>query len=372
MLQRLYVHNFRCLENFDFSLKEMSSALLIGKNGVGKSTIASALELLQSIGRGINRLSQLQENKLIGSKDFSLGRSKVPIRFEIEVLLKDNLYKYTLALDLPENFRELRVSEEQLLVEGEPIYNRQEAQVLLTSQNREAKFLVDWHLIALPVIQEQSDTDPLHIFRTWLARMIILAPIPSLITGESNGETLEPKRDGSNFGEWFSGLLSRYPAAYKEVDRYLESVMPDLTDIQNELIGKNFKSMIVRFEKNKTNLNVDFQDLSDGEKCFFLCAIVIAANQYYGPLFCFWDEPDSHLSLSEVGHFIMSLRRSFENGGQLLVTSHNEEAIRKFSSEKTFLLDRKSHLEPTLIRLLSEVSIEGDLIENLILGDAEL
>jgi ATPase subunit of ABC transporter with duplicated ATPase domains len=367
MLQRLYVHNFRCLENFEFSLKEMSSALLIGRNGVGKSTIASSLELFQSIGRGVNRVGQL-----VQPKDFSPNRSNVPMRFEIEVLIENKLYKYVLALELPEGFRELRVFEEQLLVSGEPVYSRKEAQVTLTSRNREAQFLVDWHLIALPVIQEQSETDPLRIFRTWLARMIILAPIPSLITGDSNGETLEPKRNGSNFGEWFSGLLSRYPAAYKEIDKYLQAVMPDISDIQNELVGKDFKSMIVRFEKNHTNLTIEFQDLSDGEKCFFLCAVVLAANKYYGPLFCFWDEPDNYLSLSEVGHFVVALRRSFKNSGQLLATSHNEEAIRKFSSENTFLLDRKSHLEPTLIRSLSEVSISGDLIDNLILGDTEL
>jgi hypothetical protein len=54
--------------------------------------------------------------------------------------------------------------------------------------------------------------------------MVILAPIPSLMTGESSGETLEPERDGSNFGEWFSGLLRSYPAAYTQVDRYLREV----------------------------------------------------------------------------------------------------------------------------------------------------
>jgi hypothetical protein len=178
------------LENFEFSLKEISSALLIGRNGMGKSTIASSLELFQSIGRGVNRVGQL-----VQPKDFSSNRSKVPIRFEIEVLLKNNLYRYVLALELPEGFRELRVFEEQLLVSGEPVYARKEAQVTLTSRNQDAQFLVDWHLIALPVIQEQSEADPIHIFKTWLARMIILAPIPSLITGDSNGETLEPKRD---------------------------------------------------------------------------------------------------------------------------------------------------------------------------------
>ncbi|NET56773.1 MAG: AAA family ATPase [Symploca sp. SIO2E6] len=368
MLQRLYIHNFRCLENFELSLKGMSSALLIGKNGVGKSTIASALEVLQSIGRGINRVGQL-----VQQEDFNFFvKPNFPIRFEIEVLLDGKLYKYTLALEKPENFGEFRVFEEQLLVAGDSIYSREKAQVTLASQNRGAQFLVDWHLVALPVIQVQSETDPLHIFKTWLARMIILAPIPSLMTGESKGETLEPKRDGSNFGEWFSGLLSRYPAAYREVDKYLRAVMPDISDIQNELISKGVKNMLVQFEQNNTYLPIDFQYLSDGEKCFVLGAVVVAANKYYSSLFCFWDEPDNYLSLSEVGHFVTSLRRSFKNSGQILVTSHNEEAIQKFSDENTFVLDRKSHLEPTLVRLLSEITINGNLIDTLILGDIEL
>ncbi|MEI6331344.1 MAG: AAA family ATPase [Pseudanabaena sp. ELA645] len=385
MLQRLYVHNFRCLENFELTLKDLPSSLLIGKNGAGKSTIAFALEIFQSIGRGINKVSQL-----IQTKDFNRGRSDVPIRFEIEVLLNEQLYKYVFALKLStENFKEIRVFEEQLLVAGNPIYSREEAQLTIYGKNRQfqqrikgsrpaahllmtSQFQVDRHLFALSVIQEHSDTDPLHIFKNWLSRMIILAPIPSLMTGESSGETLEPKRDGSNFGEWFSGLLSRYPAAYTQADRYLREVMPDIEDFQNEKIGKDAKSMIVRFEANNAELSVDFKDLSDGEKCFFLCAVVLAANKYYGPLFCFWDEPDNYLSLSEVGHFITTLRRSFRNSGQILVTSHNEEAIRKFSDENTFILDRKSHLEPTLVRLKSDTPINGDLVSTLIRGDIEL
>jgi len=352
----------------------MPSALLVGKNGSGKSTIADALEGLQKISQGVNRMRDLEKLDIISPKDFARGRSDVPIRFEIEVFLDNKLYKYVLALELPEKFRELRVSEEQLLVSGEPIYSRKEAQVTLYSntQNREAQFRLDWHLVALPVIQEQSETDPLHIFKTWLAQMIILAPIPSLMTGDSKGDTLEPRRDGSNFGEWVSGLLSRYPAAYARVDRYLREVMPDIQDFLNELIGKDSKSMIVRFEANSANLNVEFKDLSDGEKCFFICAVVLAANEFYRPLFCFWDEPENYLSLSEVGHFVISLRRSFKQKGQILVTSHNEEAIRKFSDENTFVLDRKSHLEPTLIRLLRDIPVTGDLINTLICGDIEL
>jgi predicted ATPase len=347
----------------------MPSILLIGKNGVGKTTISIALEILQDIGRGTNRVG-----KLIQTKDFARGRSDVPIRLEIEVLLENQLYKYILALELPDKFRELRVSEEQLTVAGEPIYTRKEAKVTLytSSQNREAQFLVDWHLVALPVIQEQSETDPLHLFKNWLAHIVILSPIPSLMSGESSGETLKPERDCSNFAAWFSGLLGRYPAAYTKIEGYLKEVLPDIRDFLNEPIGKDSKSMIVRFEANNADLSVNFNDLSDGEKCFFLCAVVLAANKFYGPLFCFWDEPDNYLSLPEVGHFVTLLRRSFKENGQILVTSHNSEAIRKFSAENTFVLDRKSHLEPTLIRVLSDVPVTGDLVNALIRDDVQL
>jgi predicted ATP-binding protein involved in virulence len=45
MVERLYIHNFRCLENFEFKPGGATSALLIGKNGSGKSTVEKAPRL---------------------------------------------------------------------------------------------------------------------------------------------------------------------------------------------------------------------------------------------------------------------------------------------------------------------------------------
>ena len=370
MLQRLYINNFRCLENFDLPVKELSSVLLIGKNGSGKSSIRFALEVLQKIGRGINRVRDLVKHK-----DFGWERSQIPIRLEIEVLLAGQMYKYVLALELPEKFKELRVLDEQLLISGIPHYTREGPQVTLykTMRNVEAKFLVDWHLVALPVIQAESGSDPLNIFKTWLAHMLLLAPIPSLMKGDSTGETLEPDSAGLNFGEWFTGVLGQYPAAYTQIDKYLREIIPDIQDIQNEVMSKDSKSLSVNFEANQATMRVNFEDISDGEKCFFICAVVLAANKSYGPLFCFWDEPDNYLSLPEVGHFIIALRRAFRDGAQIFMTSHNPEAIRKFSDENTLVLFRDSHLDPTRSRFLSDFvasgELQGDLVNALMLGD---
>ena len=234
-----------------------------------------------------------------------------------------------------------------------------------------ARFLVDWHLVALPIIQEQATTDPIYIFKTWLANMLILAPIPCQITGNSSGETLLPDLWVENFGDWFAGLLAYSPAAYTRIDTYLREVLPDFNDVKNPIIGKEARSLTVQFQQDQASISLPFGDLSDGEKCFFICAVVLAANEAYGPIFCFWDEPDNYLSLSEVSQFVMALRRSFQNQGQLVVTSHNPEAVRTFSDENTFVLGRRSHLEPTIVRPLSELQIKGDLVDALIRNDVD-
>ncbi|MGA2771584.1 MAG: AAA family ATPase, partial [Bryobacteraceae bacterium] len=176
MIRRLYVHNFRCLENFELPVSRQSSVLLIGNNGSGKTTVGLALEILQKIARGTNRVGSL-----VKPGDF-FGHTNAPMRFEIEVELKGKIYEYTIAFELPEGFKELRVCEEKLAVEGQAVYTRKEAQVLLAKagqqQEKEAKFRIDWHLVALPIVQEQSQKDPLFIFKQWLARMLILRPIP--------------------------------------------------------------------------------------------------------------------------------------------------------------------------------------------------
>ena len=79
--------------------------------------------------------------------------------------------------------------------------------------------------------------------------------------------------------------------------------------------------------------------------------------------------PDSHLALPEVGQFVLSLRKAFKSEAQFIMTSHNSEAIRRFSDENTLVLNRKSHLEPTVVRPLKSIPVSGDLISALIRGD---
>lgn len=362
MITRFYVHNFRCLENFELPIAKHASALLIGKNGSGKSTVSQALLVLQRIARGTNQVSTL-----VQFKDF--GRADSPMRFEIEVELERQHYQYMLALEIPTGSKEPRVLDEKLVYDTQTLYLR-EYFPKEHDTNKSVIRLLKRSFVALPMVYEGDASDPVAVFKRWLSRMLILAPEPGHMSGESKDSTLEPDRTLSNFGDWFTGLLAHSPEAYVTIVDYLRDVLPDLQSIKNPLVGTDARSLSVQFQAEKADLSLSFSSLSDGEKCFFAAALVLASCKTLGPLFCFWDEPESHLSIAEVRHFVMALRQGFGANGQLVMTSHNPEAIRSFSAENTFVLTRRSHLEPAQIRSLETIQREpGDLINALLLGE---
>jgi predicted ATPase len=371
MLQRLYVHNFRCLENFEFKPGGSPSALLVGKNGAGKSTLLAVMRIFQAIGRGVNRVGSL-----VTPEDFALGRSSVPIRLELEVVRDSHTFHYMLALELPERSRDLQVAEEQLAVDGKVMFFREKSMVTVSRvaadrPEDQLQFAMDSDVVALTVIQGSPSAGALGAFKNMLASMVLLAPVPKLMSGEAERGTREPEEDSSNWADWMSGLLDRFPSAYAILNQHLKQVLPDLADFRFERTGRDAKSLLVRFKHNQDQHELPAAALSDGEKCFFLCAVVLAANHCDGPLFTFWDEPDNYLSLSEVSQFVMALRRGFQQGGQILMTSHNPEAIRRFSDENTWVMGRRSHLEPAVIRKLGDLASTSDLVQKLIDGDLD-
>lgn len=155
MIERLYINNFRCLQNFDLRLEGLSSVLLHGDNGSGKSSVARVLEIFQKIAKGSNRISELLQ-----PSDFTGNNKDVPIRFILEVRIGDGLFRYELAFDLPVNFRELRLVEEKLELEGTILFARELAKVQLEQQ----EFSLDWHLIALPILFKNPQLRRFHNF----------------------------------------------------------------------------------------------------------------------------------------------------------------------------------------------------------------
>lgn len=371
MLERLYVHNFRCLENFEFKPGDASSVLLIGKNGAGKSTVRQVLAILQAIGRG-----EGQVKELVKASDFTRGRDDVPMSFELTLKLGARRYHYSLAFELPPGFRALRVLRESLVVDGDEVFRRQLAEVTVSRPGVAGEtgvFSMDWHLVALPVIQDRGASSRLQPLRDWMQRMVLLSPLPPLMVSETSAEPTPFQASASNLVDWLGTLLESHPTAYATVMEQVQKVMPDVALLRFEKLGRDSRALVVKFKAGPTEDEQPFDRLSDGEKCFFLSAVLLAANRWAGPLFAFWDEPDNYLATHEIGQFIVELKRCFaQHGGQWIASSHNAQAVVNFAVDSTWVLARKSHLEPTLIRCVDELDLgETDLVQKLMNGEID-
>ena len=360
MIDRLYVQNFRCLESVTFEFAGQSSILIIGKNGVGKSSARQSLALLQQICRGTNATG-----RLLSVSDFSQQLVDRPMRFEVDLTLDGKRFQYVVAFEWPAGFEEPRILDENMAVDGQSIFARHHSDVTLASGS---KFGLSWHVCALPVIEERQGSRTIQALKAYLAGMILVAPTPALMTGYAAEPSGSLEHDASNFAACLRALLGQKPAAYGAFDRYVKDVMPDFSSIENVDRGGSGTQLVVRFDSpdSTRSLSLEFDSLSDGEKCFFLSAYVIASNSVGPPVVCLWDEPDNHLALSEVGQLVMALRKMTGKGGQFIATTHHPETIRQFSDETTLVLTRKSHLDPTLLRPLSAFVYSGDLITALI------
>ncbi|MCE9681651.1 AAA family ATPase [Halomonas alkalisoli] len=350
MLNKFYIHQYRCLQNFEISLKGQHSALLLGRNGAGKSSFFDAVEVLQQIGRGTTQL-----NELISESDFAFGETHKPIQLEVSATLSEQVYEYTLDVELPKNFSQPRVKQECLKVNGKTNFYREGGKVQL---GKNAEFTLDWHHVGLPLISTRNDDEPIARFREWLGNIIVLAPIPGYFNTASKQETPYLKHDASNTLDWVRHQLAVYPALYTKIADFMALRMPDFSNFKFESTGKDEKELVFKFsDEDGKNLELNFYQLSDGEKIYFLTATVLAAITNEEGILCLWDEPDNYVSLPELSHFIIACRKAFENSdveSQVVMSSHNPRTINEYSEHNTYLVSRQSHLHPARLELIAD------------------
>jgi len=364
MIERLSIQNYRCFEDFSLDFVKRPSLLLIGKNGSGKTTIMSALKLLQALGRNQHSVAEL-----VTKDDFAQRRTVRPIRFEVVVRLQNRPFKYNISLEMKEDLGTAHIAKESVSMDEVTVFSRDGNKLQVRSDL--PTFGISPTLTGLRFVRDSLGVTDYLPLSEFLDAMILLAPIPAKMTGHSsNRVTSRFESDASNIGSVLNELLTRNPASYNDLARYLREMLPDFASFSNKSLGTLRKQLSVEFgdADSGQNLILDFSRLSDGEKCMFLSAIILASNKL-SPLFCMWDEPDNYLAISEVGHFVMELRKIANRGSQFLATSHHPESIRKFSEETTLVFKRECHTSSTVVRTLAEVGYQGDLISALIRGD---
>lgn len=360
MITRLFVNNFRCLDNFELRLPPHSPAVILGKNGVGKSSIGDLLKMLHSIGAGETNVGNLLEGNEPAKKD-------KPFSLEIDMDFSEEKLSYRLSLEYLERADAWRVREESLTCDGVTAYSRDvKAVKVFRNQDYTSEFSMNWFSVALPIIQENDAADAIATMKNALSSIVVLKPSPSLMVAESPKPEYHLNADASNYSSWLAGFMAESPYAYMDLVAYIKQVFPDFDHFAYERIGPSSQRLWVTFQSESQTSSLPFSCLSDGEKCQFLAAAIIAKTEVECPVICFWDEPDNYITTSEIAYLLPALCHAFSSCGQLLIASHSREAILCFGESETYVLSRKSHLEATMPpQTLDELRKSGKLTGSL-------
>ena len=323
MLTRLYVDNFRCLENLELELDP--ATILLGRNGTGKTSVLNVLRNIQNLvtrGRKVEEVFPARDTALVGQRNEQ--------RFEIETCLDDETYRYSLTVQHDLSLGKMRVWEERLEHEGYPIFEFKhgEAQLYHDDYEEGPPYPFDWSQSGLGSLNERPDNQKLTRFKKDLANWIIVSCCPPIMTPETRTEDefLEPLME--NFVGWYRRAAQENMSGIVSLFEVLREALPGFDSINLAESGENSRALKAIFRSPSSELvRYGLDQLSDGQRALIaMYSLTHLSSDRRVSLFI--DEPDNYLALGEIQPWLAEAEdRVGDSLGQVVVASHHPVTI---------------------------------------------
>ena len=324
MLSRLYVDNFRCLENFELNLDETN--VFLGRNGTGKTSVLNVLRNIQSL---VVRGSKV--DAVFPARDISLNGQRNEQRFEIETRVDGEAYRYSLTVQHDLSRSKMRVWEETLEHDGNPIFefNNGEARLYRDDYSQGGPpYPFDWSQSGIGFLNERPDNKKLTRFKEDIANYIVVSCCPAFMDPETRTEDefLEPLMQ--NFVGWYRRAAQENMSSIAPLFETLRGALPDFDSINLTESGENSRALKAIFQgPSSESIRYGFDQLSDGQRALIaLYSLIHLSSDRRVSLFV--DEPENYLALGEIQPWLAeAAERTGESLGQLVVASHHPVII---------------------------------------------
>ena len=324
MLSKLYVDNFRCLENFELDLDETN--VFLGRNGTGKTSVLDVLMNIQSL---VVQGSKVDE--VFPARDISLNSQRSEQRFEIETRVDGEAYRYSLVVKHDLSRSKMRVEKETLEHDGNPIFefNKGEAQLYHDDYSKgPSPYPFDWSQSGIGFLNERPDNKKLTRFKKDIANYIIVSCCPAFMDPETRTEDefLEPLMQ--NFVGWYRRAAQENMSSIAPLFETLRGALPDFDSINLTESGENSRALKAIFQgPSSESTRYGFDQLSDGQRALIaLYSLIHLSSDRRVSLFV--DEPENYLALEEIQPWLAeAAERTGESLGQLVVSSHHPVII---------------------------------------------
>ena len=358
MIKRLYVDNYKSLVNFELPLQELT--LLMGCNGVGKTSVLDVMYALRQLLAGVAKVT---DPEVFPASTLTRWQTRPLQAFELDVELEDETLRYRLEVEHEKSGKRARIMLEKLSVEQKTLFKFEGGKVQLYHQDHSEgpTFTGDWGESALARVAPAGD-DNIRLIRflDFIRKVMVSGLYPASFSAEASSEDPMLERDAGNFAAWYRHVLLERQDLVPEFTKALKEVIQGFQGIRMEKVGIDTRALMVMFKEHNDKYELRFDEISDGQRALVaLYSLVrLAAGQGYT---LFLDEPDNYLALPEIQPWLIELADACgETVPQAVLCSHHPELIDYLGSDRGVLLERESS-GVTKTRPVSELAVEGGL-----------
>ncbi len=355
MIKRIYIDNYKSLVNFELEFSELT--LLLGPNGVGKTSVLDVMFALRQL---LSGEAKITDKAVFPTKTLTRWQKRDKQVFEVNVLLEGDELRYRLEVDHDRLGKRARIDLELLELKGKPLFNFAKGQVTLYRDNYSEgpTFGGDWVESALARVPPGNDNTKLTRFVDYMRKVIVCGLYPASFTTESSTEDAVLNRDARNFAAWYRHLLLERQELVHDFTQALQDVIEGFRGIRMEKVGLDTRALIVMFERFKERYELRMDEVSDGQRALIaLYSLVrLSAGQGYT---LFLDEPENYIALPEIQPWLIELADACGSEvPQAVLCSHHPELIDYLGSDRGVVLSQESS-GVTRVRPCNELAIDG-------------
>lgn len=339
MIERLYIDNFRTFQNFEW--KPRNVALVMGRNGTGKSTLFEVLHLLQALICGEQLVAELFPSSSLVRWD-----KRTSQQFELDVRSDAGSFRYRITVEQGKERGDARIGQETLHLDDTLLFSFKSGQIQLFDDKGKpgAEIAGNPKKSGLGIVVPGPTNQHLTWFKQWLGRLLVLRPNPFLMTGFAPSEDSFLLPDASNFANWYRYVYQeRGRDVYKAMEA-LGKVLDGFQDISIRVDEQRTGRLRANFlDPNGKAYALQFDELSDGQRVLILLYIALY-TQLDGQRTIAFDEPDNFVSLDEIQPFLMDmLDKALDGSGpQCFVASHHPEYLNQLAPSHGHVLFREN------------------------------
>ncbi len=344
VLRRIYVHNYKCLQNFEFELENM--VLLLGANGTGKTAI---LDVVYGLRKLLSAEAKVTDQVAFHPSTLTRWQTDPKQVFEVDVEVGDESFRYRLEVEHADDGKHSRIAWESLGAGPTILFKCEMGDVQLYRDDGSAgpTFKTDWTESALARVVAQPINTRLTAFKAAMRATVVCNIRPALLRAESTSEDQLLGRHAENFVDWYRHAVQENPASSVTHVEALREAVDGFSNIHLQQSGLDSRALLLDFAGNRahaaSSYKLRFDELSDGQRALVVLYALLHFRQHAPGVTLFLDEPDNFLALTEIQPWLLELVDLCDSTpSQAVVCSHHPELIDYLGAHRGVLFVRES------------------------------